>query len=179
MGLDDQTARCYAMITNIDDNFGRLQNSLQEYGLSGNTILVFMCDNGQLGRRYTEGLRGGKATFYESGIRTPFVFSWPDRFPGSRKSNNLAANIDILPTIADACGLVIPGERTIDGISLMPVVRSGGVGNEDRALFFQGNHGLPEPYNHCAVVTPRYKLIDGKELYDLSDDPSESERSCR
>jgi arylsulfatase A-like enzyme len=76
-GLDEKTARGYAMITNLDDNFGHLLNRLDTLGLSDNTVIIFMTDNGPQHDRYTGGLRGRKGAFYEGGIRVPFFIRRP------------------------------------------------------------------------------------------------------
>lgn len=172
-GLDDKTARCYAMITNIDDNFGRFRDKLTELGLYENTILIFMGDNGPQYLRFSDGLRDRKSSFYEGGIRVPFIINFPGVTDGGEKTDTIAANIDLYPTLLAACGITLPEGITIDGENLMPLLRETTSGRSERILFFQGNHGVPERYNHCAVMTQQHKLVDGKELYDIIDDPSE------
>jgi len=71
-GLDETTAKVYGMITNLDENMGRLLSRLDELDLSENTIVIFMTDNGAQQSRYNAGLRGRKGTVYEGGIRVPF-----------------------------------------------------------------------------------------------------------
>ena len=172
-GLDDKTARGYAMITNIDDNFGRLLSTLKELGLEENTIVIFMTDNGPQYLRYTSGLRGRKSHFYEGGIRVPFFIRWPERLETGITIDTIAANIDVLPTLLDACGIDVPSEHTIDGKSLMPLLIDKTADWPDRTIYFQGNNGVPELYNKCVAMKQRYKLLDGKELYDITEDPSE------
>jgi len=174
MGLDEKTARCYAMITNIDENFGRLRAKLKELDLERNTILIFMSDNGPQYDRYNAGLRGRKAHFYEGGIRVPFIISWPGGIPSPGKTDTIAANIDLFPTLLEACGVGKPAGLKTDGVSIMPLLTGAGEKRPERTLFFQGNHGVPRLYDQCAVVTQRYKLVNGTELYDLIEDPSES-----
>jgi hypothetical protein len=87
--------------------------------------------------------------------------------------DRLAAHIDVVPTLLEACGVQIPGSLKIDGRSLVPLLR----GKEewaDRTLYFQWHRGdVPEMYRACAARNQRYKLVDGKELYDLEADPAE------
>ncbi len=175
MGVNDHTARIYGMVENIDENFGKLQSKLDELGLTGNTMVIFFCDNGPFGRRFNGGLRGAKASFYEGGIRSPFVISWPDGIKSSGKCGKIAANIDLLPTILDACNVEQPIGRKLDGRSLLPLMEDTKADWPERTLFFQGNSGIPEKYNQCAAVTQRYKLVNGTELYDLTSDQGETE----
>ncbi len=173
-GLDEKTARCYAMIENIDDNITELRIRLDELGLADNTILVFMGDNGPQYNRYTAGLRGRKAQFYEGGIRVPFFIRWPGRIEAGSARDDIAANIDLLPTLLSACGIEHPAAHTIDGRDILGLLTGETAEITGRTLFFQGNHGVPERYNQCAVVTERWKLINGAELYDLAADPGET-----
>ena len=173
MGLDDKTARCYAMITNIDDNFARLRSKLRELDIEENTILIFMGDNGPQYLRFNSGLRARKSHFYEGGIRAPFIISWPEKLTTAGKIENIAANIDMFPTLLSACGIGKPDGISIDGTNLMPLIKRSAADWPERTLFLQGNDGVPELYNKCAVITQRYKLVNGSELYDLIDDHSE------
>ena len=174
MGLDDATARVYAMIANIDENVGSLLDRLQVLGLDRNTLLVFLTDNGPAGKRYNAGLRGRKGTVYEGGIRVPCFVRWPGRLEAGRRVDRIAAHIDVLPTVLDACGISRAAAPAIDGESLLPLLEFEGGDRPDRTLFFQWHRGdAPESFRNCAAVTDRYKLVDGKELYDLKDDPGE------
>ncbi|MCD6308800.1 MAG: arylsulfatase, partial [Candidatus Latescibacteria bacterium] len=147
LGLDEKTARCYAMIENIDDNLARLRGRLASLGLVEDTILIFMGDNGPQYNRYNGGLRGRKAQFYEGGIRVPFFVHWPGKIAAAAKSNEPAANIDILPTLLDACGVRSRGNVKLDGVDLLPLMTGRVDSLPERRLFFQGNHGVPELYN--------------------------------
>lgn len=176
-GLDDTTARIYAMVENIDRNVGRLLAKLDELGLADNTIVLYMHDNGaQQKDRYNGGLRGTKGTVYEGGIRSPLFIRWPARLR-RRKVDSVAAHIDITPTLLEWCGIREPAGVRFDGVSLAG--RMDGslatIEPQDRSIFIQWHRGdEPQPYNNCAVITQQYKLVNGKELYDLLADPAES-----
>ena len=191
-GLEDKDARIYGMITNIDDNVGRLMEGLKRMELEENTILIFMTDNGPTTRRYTAGLRGLKGTVYDGGIRVPFLLRWPARLqPGS--DDRIAAHIDLMPTLLEAAGVAAPDGVAFDGVSLMARLDGVGAVPESRTLFIQSHRGnQPQPFRHFAAIEQRFKLVQpvsfstrglppGEkfddyplELYDLEDDPGEA-----
>ncbi len=178
MGLDEETARVYGMVTNIDENVGRLLATLRELGIDENTLVIFLTDNGPAfgprRPRYNAGMRGTKGTVYDGGIRVPFFVRWPARLPAGAVVYRIAAHIDVLPTVLEACGAPVPAGLRLDGRSLMPLLRGQEAGWPARTLFFQWHRGdAPEPFRNAAVRTDRYKLVDGKELYDMIADPAE------
>lgn len=175
MGLDETTAKVYGMVANIDENVGRLLAGLKKSGLEENTIVIFLTDNGPQQERYNCGLRGRKGTVYEGGIRVPCFVRWPAMLKSGRNIDRIAAHIDILATLLDACGVAIPGGLLLDGVSLLPLLRGQNVPWPDRTLFFQWHRGdVPELYRACAARSQRYKLVNGKELYDTATDPGET-----
>jgi hypothetical protein len=175
MGLDETTARVYGMVKNIDENVGRLLAELKKLGLEERTIVIFLTDNGPQQVRYVCGLRGRKGTVYEGGIRVPCFVRWPARLKPGQKIDRIAAHIDILPTLLDACGVAIPEGLFLDGVSLLPLLRGQKVPWPDRTLFFQWHRGdVPQLYRDCAARSQKYKLVNGKELYDIDADPGET-----
>jgi arylsulfatase A-like enzyme len=173
-GLDEVTARVYGMCRNLDDNMGRLHAALERMKLVENTILIFLTDNGPQQARYVAGMRGRKGTVYQGGIRVPFFMRWPARLKPGR-IGRIAAHIDVLPTLAEACGAKLPHDRKIDGLSLMPLLSGKAAGWPERTLYTQWHRGdAPELFRASAARTQRYKLVDGKELYDLESDPGEA-----
>lgn len=207
MGLHELNARTYGMITNVDNNVGRLLDTLDELEIADNTIVIFLSDNGPRTRRtkndrypgrYVAGLRGTKSSIYENGIRVPFFIRWPGVIPTGKKANNMAAHIDVLPTLLDAANIDKPDEVHVDGISLMPLLRGESNILPDREIYLQGHRGIvPIQYVHMTVRSQRYKLISphddpyantirdhrtnpdfrqmlaGLELYDIENDPGE------
>lgn len=174
MGLDDATAKVYGMVKNIDDNVGRLLGRLKALQLEEDTIVMFLTDNGPQRARYNAGMRGTKGTVYEGGIRVPCFLRWPRMIQAGRKIDRIAAHIDILPTVLEACGTDKPSGLSLDGKSLMPLLRGDKTEWPDRTLYVQWHRGdEPELFRSCAARNQRYKLVDGKELYDLESDPGE------
>jgi arylsulfatase A-like enzyme len=178
-GLPDTTARLYAMVTNIDDNVGRLLSKLDELQLARDTIVIFMSDNGPQQERYNAGLRGLKGTVFQGGIRVPFFLRWPAYRGVPHAVDVPAAHIDVVPTLLAACGLEKPPGLKFDGQNLMAFLGSGLLIPADRILFFQWHRGdLPEKFKACAARDSRWKLVWTQPqaqpmLFDLQKDRSE------
>ena len=172
----------YGMIANIDENVGRLRAKLDELGVAENTIFIFMTDNGtSIGeidagawKAFDAGMRGIKGSEYDGGHRVPFFVHWPaGGLDEGRDVDGLAAHIDVLPTLADLTGIVIPAGSQIDGASF-----HGALYNEapieDRTLFVHSQRiEYPEKWRKSAVMTPQWRLVNGSELYDIENDPSQ------
>ncbi|MDZ7720758.1 MAG: sulfatase-like hydrolase/transferase [Balneolaceae bacterium] len=75
----DTVARIFAMISNIDDNVGRVMKQLQDLEIADETLVIYLNDNGPNTRRYVGPFRGMKTEVYEGGIRSPLWFYWPSR----------------------------------------------------------------------------------------------------
>lgn len=166
----------YGMVENIDDNMATLMRTLDELGVADNTILVFTTDNGTAGGLseqggFTAGMRGKKGSQYEGGHRVPFMIRWPDGHIGGGKSvNRLTAHIDIMPTFIDLCNLEAPSVE-FDGTSIRDLLYSNGAAWPDRALVVESQRVVtPEKWRQCAVMTDRWRLVDGNELYDMTAD---------
>ena len=191
-GVDEETAKIYGMLDNLDENIGRLLSSIDSLGIRENTVVIFLTDNGPQFKRFNSGLRGKKFDVYEGGIRVPCYIRWPEGISGSvEKIDQVAAHIDILPTIADICGVQLPGDLTVDGRSLLPLLKDQSPASlNERKLFIQCHRGLqPKRYQNAAIITSQYKLvgypgtfidedldISGEpvlELYDLNADREE------
>ena len=169
----------YGMVTNIDDNVGRLLEKLDQLGISQNTLVIFLTDNGPQQYRFTQGLRGRKGTVFEGGIQVPCYFRWPGRLAPDRVVNGYAAHIDILPTVLGLAGIPAPDSLQLDGRNLALDLQ--GLRHEmpEKTLFFQWQRGFPEPYKNIAVRRRPFKLVghpeiaSGLALYNLEEDPGE------
>lgn len=174
IGLETRVARLYGMIASIDENVGRLLERLKALGLEDNTIVLFMTDNGAQDPRFAAGLRGLKGSVYDGGIRVPCFIRWPARLRAGRM-DRVAAHIDIVPTLLDACGLPRPAEPKLDGLDLLPLLDGRAGDWPDRTIYAQWHRGdEPVLYRNCMARSERYKLVDGKELYDMAADPGEA-----
>jgi arylsulfatase A-like enzyme len=183
----DVTARVYGMVTNIDDNVGRLLAELDARKLADDTIVLFLTDNGSQQPRYNGGLRGRKGSVYDGGIRVPFFVRWPGHYAAGRQVDRIAAHIDVTPTLLDACGVKKPDGVKFDGRSLLPLLEGQATDWPDRTLYFQWHRGdVPELNRACAARSQRWKLVQPQgtapgpftkeprfELYDMAADPGE------
>jgi len=176
-------ASFYGMITNIDENFGRLREKLSSLGIENDTILIFMTDNGtSCGATidadgfvidgYNANMRGTKAWPYDGGHRTPFFIRWPNGgLDKPRDINSLTANVDFMPTILDLCG-IDPGSRSFHGKSLKPLL----YGRQWPArVVVTDSQRLTRPvkWRLSCVMDDNYRLINGSVLYDVSKDPQQ------
>jgi len=173
-GWDAENAGVLAMVTNIDTNVGRLLGALDDMSLSESTLVIFLGDNGPQQDRYRCGLRGLKGSVCEGGIRVPFFIRWPGTLEPGRKVGDPSAHIDLVPTVLELCEAMPPEGVSLDGRSLVTLLRGEAEELPDRTLFFQWHRGdRPELYRDCAATTRRHKLVNGRELYDLLDDRGE------
>ena len=170
----------YGMITNIDDNLARLMNMLDDEGLADNTILVFMTDNGTAsgilgGRGYDGGMRGMKNSEYDGGHRVPFILRWPDgKIKAGKSIQRLTAHIDILPTFIELCGLNAP-DINYDGASIRELLYSENPNWPERTLVVESQRVVdPIKWRKSAVMTDRWRLVNGKELFHLDNDPKQA-----
>jgi arylsulfatase A-like enzyme len=174
MGLDETTAKIYGMVENIDENMGRLFDQLKRLNLEDDTIVIFLTDNGPQQRRYNANLRGLKGSTYEGGIRALSFIRWPAQWRQNVTIKQVAAHIDLLPTLIEACNLRPPQNLQLDGRSLFPLLKGVKKAWPQRTLFIQWHRGdEPEPFRNSAAFDQKYKLVNGTELYDIETDPYE------
>jgi arylsulfatase B len=154
------------MVTNIDDNMLRLMHRLGELGLTENTILIFMTDNGTSGGGYSAGMRGKKGSEYDGGHRVPCFIRWPGGgLTGPGDIDRLTAHVDLLPTLIELCGLKSPRGVRFDGDSLVPLLTGGDESWPDRTLITDSQRiEHPEKWRKSAVMTDRWRLVNGTEL---------------
>ncbi|MPR35705.1 sulfatase-like hydrolase/transferase [Cytophagaceae bacterium SJW1-29] len=111
------------VIMELDWSIGQIRKTLRELKLDGNTLLIVTSDNGpwlSYGNHAGSagGFREGKGTTFEGGHRVPCIVEWTGVVPAGVVSNNLAAGMDMLPTIVEATGASLP-KKKIDGVSLL------------------------------------------------------------
>ena len=115
-----------------------------------------------------------KNSEYDGGHRVPFILRWPDgKIEAGKSIERLTAHIDILPTFIELCGLNAP-ETAYDGSSLSELLYSEGNEWPDRALVVESQRVVdPIKWRKSAVMTDKWRLVNGKELFDLESDPKQ------
>ena len=191
-GLDQKTAKVYAMIEVMDTGIGQIMKKLDDLGIRENTVVIFASDNGPdplVGERFNMDLRGRKYSVYEGGIRVPLMFSWKGTLKPS-ENNDRAHFTDIIPTLKDICSINIKPEvaMQLDGGSLYHSL----LGKSNTALpkvrYWQWNRGKPFYSHNAAVREGEWKLVKPPQtteaiqaessekpvLYNLNTDPQET-----
>jgi arylsulfatase A-like enzyme len=173
----------YSMITNVDENIGKLLDKVNEWGLASNTLVIFLSDNGGTHTRlYSGGFRAGKGTVYHGGTHAPSFWRWPATLKGSADRSAVAAHIDVLPTLAEIVGVKLEGDlaRQVEGRSLWPVLKDPSANWPDRTLVSHVGRwpigkAAEAKYTNCSIRNTRYRLVNNRELYDLKTDPGETQ----
>ena len=112
------------VIRELDWSVGQVLAKLKEAGIEENTLVMFLSDNGPYFGGRTGGLRGMKGRTWDGGVRVPMIARWPGRIPGGHVLKEVAASIDIFPTLVKLAGGTIPGGRVIDGKDIYPLLTS-------------------------------------------------------
>lgn len=171
------------MVEAMDAAVGKVLDALDRLELVGNTIVVFMSDNGGLST--SEGhptsnlpLRAGKGWLYEGGIREPMLIKWPGVARPGTACDVPVISTDFYPTLLEMAGLPWRSEQHVDGVSLVPLLMQQG-SPRDRALYWHYPHyGNQGGSPGAAIRQGDWKLIeffeDGRvELYNLREDLGE------
>ncbi len=164
-------AAFFGMIAHLDKRFGDLDKFLTDEKLRDDTIVIFLTDNGGTAGvpTHNAGLRAGKTTYYDGGHRVPCWIRWPNGKLGeARDIDTPTQNTDLLPTLCDLCGVPQPkGEKADDayrGTSLAALLK-GTAALPDRKFVVQ--YGQVPKKDEACVVWGKWRLVNGKELYDV------------
>ena len=184
-------ANFYGMVANIDHNLGILRKKLKSLRLAENTILIFMTDNGTSNGAkfsgltseavdgYNAGMRGKKSSIYEGGHRVPFFIHWPaGGLKEGRDMSSVAAHVDVLPTLGALCDVPVPDSHHPDGVSFaVQLSDPKALPHRDHLVIqYQGGphfQTAPKPWEYSCVLQQHWRLVNGKELYDLRLDPAQ------
>ena len=168
-----------AMIEGMDAAIGKLLKSIDDQGLSEDTLVIFTSDNGPFDAN-VKPLRAEKGYLYEGGIRVPMIVRWPGHVRPAKKTATPVITMDIHATILEAANLKPDPSNTPDGISLMPMLKGESELERDAIYFHYPNYAFHKKNRlGSAIRSGDYKLInyyddDSTELYDLKNDISES-----
>jgi arylsulfatase A-like enzyme len=110
-----------ACVYDFDAGVGKLLHHLKSLGLDKNTLVIFTSDNGGIKITPQEPLRGNKGSFYEGGIREPFVARWTGKIAAGSVNNTPIINIDFYPTFAALAKVKLPANHMFDGENIMPL----------------------------------------------------------
>ena len=175
--IEDHTERVYAgMIRSLDRGVGRVLQSLEDNGLTENTIVIFTSDNGGAGyigiSDVNKPFRGWKITNFEGGIHVPYFVKWPSKIKAGTTYKEPVHHFDIYSTIADAAGATVPTNVEVDGVSLLPYARGEQKGKPHETLFWRaGDYRTVRHNNWKMAVVPQ---LSKTWLFNLSEDPGET-----
>jgi arylsulfatase A len=183
------------VIREIDWSVGQILQTLTKLSLDENTLVIFTSDNGPWLSYGTHGgsarpFREGKGTAWEGGVRVPCVMRWPGKIQANSECSELAATIDVLPTIAKLVGAELPA-RKIDGLDISALLLTDSAKTPHEAYWYYWGDGLHAirsgkwklhfPHNYVHVDLPGENGLPGKlsqpktelALYDLENDIGE------
>ncbi|MEM9917246.1 MAG: arylsulfatase [Bacteroidota bacterium] len=177
----------YGQITNIDDNFGQLEQQLRDWEILDNTILIFLTDNGtaqgvsfgkegEVLKGFNASMRGTKGSEYEGGHRVPLFIKFPERLNISPRSfGELTSYTDLAPTLLDLLDIQADTKTSFDGLSLKPLITQGQQDKlKDRLLIVDTQrNAFPKKWKNSSVMQNKWRLVNNRELYDLSQDPGQ------
>jgi arylsulfatase A-like enzyme len=162
-----------AMTAALDDEVGAVMSKLRERGIEKDTLVFFLSDNGcpvMTGAGTNGPLNGEKVTYYEGGVRVPFIAYWPGRIPAGKVYREPVVSRDIVPTFLKAADIGVGGAN-FDGVDLLPWINGRG-GTPHDALFWRAGQGR-------AVRIGNWKLVEFGDryshLYDLANDLGEKQ----
>jgi arylsulfatase A-like enzyme len=172
-----------AMVEAMDEQIGRVLDKLEQLGITDNTAVILMSDNGGLST--SEGsptsnlpLRGGKGWLYEGGIREPFLIRWPGVTKPGSKCDIPVVSTDFYPTILEMAGLPAKNDQHLDGVSLVPLLKGRKKVGRDAIYWHYPHYSNQGGFPGAAVRVGYWKLIerfeDGRvHLYNLKQDVGE------
>ena len=158
----------YGMIERIDEQVGRMMEFLEDKDQVENTIVIFMSDYGPATWRYNAGLRGKKGNFYDGGIRVPCFIRWPGKLKPSTIDLPLA-HIDMLPTLAEWCGVRDTEGLELDGKSFASLAENPTTPWEDRKIISFAHADEERIRNTATVHTQQWTAVQNRGRWELFD----------
>lgn len=169
-----------AMIDSLDQNIGKLMQTLDEAGVADRTVIIVTGDNGGwLPSTNTNlGIRAGKGSAYEGGVRVPMIVRWPSVVKRGSVCDTPVIGCDVYPTVLELAGGKPAAGQIIDGQSIVPLLRDTGQWQRE-TIFWHYPHYHPGGATPYSAIRDRdWKLIrfyedDHVEMFNLKNDPEE------
>ncbi|QDT97463.1 sulfatase family protein [Gimesia aquarii] len=180
-GITQKRAKLVALIEHLDAGIGKVIQTLDQTGLSENTIIVFTSDNGgQVNVGANNGnLRDGKQSVYQGGLKVPAGIVWKNRIAPHSQTDFMAMSMDLFPTLCEAAGITVPAN--LDAVSFLPTLEGKSQLSLRKHWFFRRREG-GNRYGGKTIEAIRsgdWKLLQNSpfaplELYNLKTDPLET-----
>jgi arylsulfatase A-like enzyme len=193
--IEDKKRRTYAaMLSAMDENIGKVLNSLRAAKLEEDTLIFFLSDNGgatmlgtTINASRNDPFRGSKRTTLEGGIHVPFVVRWKGTLPAGTVYEQPVIQLDVLPTALAAAGVAAAPDWKLDGVDILPFLKGSRTDAPHPCLFWRmggqtairrGEWKLvryDEAADHADVRSrnPRDPKLTPARLYHLGNDPGE------
>ncbi|MCC9601846.1 arylsulfatase [Stieleria sp. JC731] len=170
-------ANFYGMIANIDENVGKLRELLDELEVADNTIFIYTTDNGTSSgdRVFNAGMRGKKGSHYDGGHRVPFFIRWPEAgLTDGRDVETITSYVDVMPTLISMCRVESPNNIKFDGVDISALIFDR-VKDWPHRYLVTDSQRVKDPikWKSSAVMSDRWRLCNGKELFDMDVDPGQ------
>lgn len=165
---EDERTQYMAAVTCMDDAIGTLLDRLDEYGLTENTIVIFMSDHGGGALADNGPLRQNKGEVFEGGIRAPCIVRWPGEIPAGTVNDEFLTALEFFPTLVEATGASYPDGVVLDGFDMMDVLR-GDQSSLRNEMFWEFR-------DERAARLQNWKWVDSSEgsgLFNLAEDLGE------
>lgn len=189
--IKSEALKLYAsMLLSVDEGVGQVLSIIDQKGIKENTVVMFLSDNGPARTNFkglpkawpreemlgsTNGLRGHKGSYFEGGIRVPFIISWPGVVKTGQTSNVPIWSLDIYPTLSAIANKDLPDSEPFEGVNLLPFLKNK-ESKISRDYFFWAGGRIGK--NTGAVLKDDWKLIinhKGEDfLFNLENDPGEN-----
>lgn len=173
-------------VEEVDWSVGQIMATLKELKLDEKTLVIFTSDNGAASGTSAP-WRGKKGTIFEGGVREPCIMRWPGRIPAGTTCNQIAGNIDMLPTFAKLTGGELPKDRTLDGRDITSLMlKAGAPPVRDTHLYFMANQEIGairqgdwklffnSPAKNGKAKNAKADEVAAGALFDLAKDPYET-----
>ena len=184
-----------AVVEEFDYETGRLLETLDQLGLSENTLVIYTTDNGPWNQpKYYQGgakkrhpvnsifwgdagpFRDGKASIYEGGLHVPCIMRWPGKIAAGKTNDGLMATIDLLPTIAALTGARVPSDRVIDGVNQLECILGNAKSARNTYLYNPGSASVqPTILLGNAIREGDWKLISPLKVMRFLEDAGTGE----